>query len=246
MSWELSFSPTDSEVLGISVVRARVQGEKDLDFMEEARRAQAGRLLILRCAAESTHLVHALGQRGFQLMDTLVYYKCRVRRAQAKIRSSGFAVRPVQSGEAAEIEAIAREAFRGYRSHYHADPRLETEKCDSIYSAWARRACESQDPNETVLVATEGKKKVGFGIMRILSSGDGEAVLAGVRPGDRRVGVYAYQALLAEGTRQALQRGARRAVTSTQINNLVVQRSWIAAGWMPSHFIHTFHKWYDT
>jgi hypothetical protein len=71
-----------------------------------------------------------------------------------------------------------------------------------------------------------------------------ELVLSGVAK--RVEGQGVYRRMIRKGTEYAATVGLKRVFTSTQIINLAVQRVWIAQGFLPVKFEHTFHKWFES
>jgi GNAT superfamily N-acetyltransferase len=197
--------------------------------------------LIARCPAADLAAAQAMEREGFGLMDTLVYYSCKLM-SHVPAEPDAVSVRELAAGEEAAVAAIAQKAFSGYIGHYHSDPRLERTQCDEVYIDWARRACASTGPAEGVLVASAGGVIIAFATMRLNSAEEGEGVLFGVAPAAQGRGVY--RALMRGGMRWCRERGCARMVVSTQITNFAVQKVWTRLGFEPSDALYTFHRWF--
>src|SRR5207248_170364 len=132
-------------------------------------------------------------------MDTLIYYRCIVSAVVKRAAKTRVEVRYAKSEEASHVASLARAAFTGYLSHYAADPKLDRAKCAEVYAEWAKESVAPGVEKTRVLIARYDGTDVGFGIVRIAPSGEGEAVLAGVIPDAPVWGAFAYKALLFEG-----------------------------------------------
>lgn len=209
-----------------------------LDFC----RSQGVELLIGRCMVEDAETVHTLEAAGFLLMDTLVYYQRNL--ARSPVTDPGDdRIRLLRDGEGEQVEAIARECFRDYGGHYHADPRLDRRACTEVYASWARSSCEQQGASSFVLVADDGHSVVAFSTFSLTAAGEGELLLGAVSPRARGSGLY--RLLTLAGMYRLQSSGASRFITSTYLGNWGAQASWAAAGLSPHAAYHTFHRWFD-
>jgi len=205
-------------------------------------RSNGVQLLIARCRTEELAAAQALERAGARLMDTLVYYVRVIVKGELPENTCKVVIRPVRPGEDEAVRRVAAESFRGYRGHYHADPRLDPAKCDEAYQSWAQRSCLSRDVAGEVLVADDGAV-AGFATLRLNEPAEGEGVLFAVAPRVQGAGVY--KAFMLEGMRWCRFQGAKRMVVSTQVTNLAVQKVWTRLGFEPSHSYYTFHLWFD-
>ena len=237
----IRLSAVDTARFGIVTARAdRLEVEQLAGVFDFCRSKQV-QLLIARCAVEDMATTHALGEAGFALMDTLVYYeRDLVKFPLMEPPSESIAL--LQPGDIAQVEAIARACFRDYSGHYHADPRLDREACTEAYASWARSCCDQQGPRGFVLVAGEPSRRVGFGAFRRTSNDQGELVLGAVLPEARGEGLY--RRLTIEGILQLQTSGISRFVTSTHVGNWSAQAAWTSAGLRPKRAYYTFHRWF--
>jgi GNAT superfamily N-acetyltransferase len=238
----IALSSIDQERFGIVTARdgevTPETFEHDLAFC----RSHGVQLLIARCRTEELAVAQALEAAGGRLMDTLVYYVRVIVKGELPASTCKVPIRSVRPGEDEAVRRVAREAFRGYRGHYHADPRLDPSKCDEAYQSWAQRSCLSRDVAGEVLVADDGQV-AGFATLRLNDPHEGEGVLFAVAP--RAQGAGVYKAFMLEGMRWCRSQGAKRMVVSTQITNLAVQKVWSRLGFEPSQSFYTFHLWLD-
>jgi RimJ/RimL family protein N-acetyltransferase len=106
-----------------------------------------------------------LEDHGFHLAGSLTTYVARMQDPPDAVRTRGT-IRPIQDADGPELIAIARDAFHGFRSRFHADGRFPQERADALYPEWARR-CVTRELAEMVLVA-ESKTRglLGFTAFR--------------------------------------------------------------------------------
>lgn len=237
----IRLSQIDTDRFGVITARADGVDVEDLKRAIDFCHARGVQLLISRCRVEDVATTHALGTAGFLLMDTLVYYE----RDLAKAPVGGEPTGPIEfmkPGDEDQVEAIARECFRDYSGHYHADPRLDRDACTETYASWARALCE-QTAGGFVLVAGKAGRRVAFSGFRQGPTDVGELVLGAVLPASRGAGLY--RNLTLAGMLRLQSSGAQKFITSTHLTNWSAQASWTAAGLHPYSAFHTFHRWFD-
>lgn len=197
-------------------------------------------LLIARIDSARLALAQGMEGDGARLVDVLLQFRCAQLRQTPPSHEGGYRIRTGLPHEADRVRALARECFRGYASHYHADPRLERSACDEVYADWAYRACGDRRVADEVLLAEEGARLQGFAALR-LAGAQAEGSLFGVAPAARGRGIQ--RALLAEFLAWAARRGASHATYQTQLGNLAAQRAVVRAGFEPERSFLTFHLW---
>lgn len=244
-SAEPSVSATDSENFGITVARATISSVDDIEPINLFGRENAAKLLIVRCPTADTRLVHALSRNDFQLMETLVSYRLKLKKALATQPSSGLRVRLALDDEESQIVDLARASFRGAKTHYHVDPRLDRDQCDELYARWVMRNFRDRRQGFHVLAVEEAARLTGFTVIRMNGAKEAESLLAGISPLSAYAKVYPLRSLLIEGMRFTASLGATHAVATTQITNCIVQKVFTRMGGEFSGSLYTFHKWTD-
>jgi ribosomal protein S18 acetylase RimI-like enzyme len=237
----IRLSQIDTDRFGVITARADGLDAEQLAAAIDFCKSHKVQLLISRCRVEDLETTHAFGAAGFLLMDTLVYYERDVSGSPVGDEASG-PIELLRPGDEDQVEAIARECFRDYSGHYHADPRLDRDACTETYASWARACCEPAD-GRFVLVAGDAGKRVGFSCFRQAPADVGELLLGAVLPAARGAGIYRHLTLA--GMRRLQSLGASRFITSTHLSNWSSQASWTAAGLHPYSAYHTYHRWFD-
>lgn len=242
-AYRFALSALDRERFGVTTARVDGLTAEQLPDALDRSRAEGVTFLIARCAATDFRTVHALERAGFLLMDTLVYWGRDLRKTPLPPLDSDATIRPARADESAQVKALARDAFRGYFGHYHADERLDRAQCDETYASWAERSVLLRDVADAVLVAEQSGSLAGLITLRLNSPEEGEGVLFAVSPSAQRRGLS--RALLAGALAWCAEQGASRMIISTQLVNVASQKAWARVGFEPDYAYYTFHKWLD-
>ena len=236
-------SAVDENRFNIRVARAPDVSLKNISTVMDFCRSHDVKFLIARCNATELNCAQEMEKKGFYLMDTLSYYSCDLIQKSIPDDTEDTLIRPIKPGEELIIKNIAKESFKGYFGHYHADPKLDRSKCDETYTSWAYDSCTSSELSDEVLVAELEQSIVGFATMRINTVKEGEGVLFGVAPNAQGKGIY--RSLILSGMNWCKTRNTEQMVVSTQITNIAVQKVWVRVGFEPNRHYYTFHKWFE-
>lgn len=240
---QIHLSAVDEERFGIRTARTYIDSESGLSYVLEASQQEGIKFLIARCPTPELRVVQSMESAGFQLMDTLVYYRRDLKKTPPADKPDQPFIRRYHDGDVDGIKAVAEQSFKGYYGHYHADPRLDPLKADEGYVSWAVRSCLSREVAQEVLVAEADGEIQGFITLRMNESDEGEAVVGGVLPSAQGGGTY--RAFIIHTMHWCLEQGATYTILSTQITNIAVQKVWARLGFEMHHSYYTFHKWFD-
>lgn len=234
----------DLETARFGIVAARiVDAGASPTVIDKAARSQGVQMLTVRIGVSDLPRVHAFEEAGYRLMDTLVYHDRPLDVLPPRgALSDGLTCRLAVPDDAPAVAAVARAGFHGYMGHYHTDPRLDDAAADAAYVEWAETSTARVSPEAPVLVVESGGRIVSFLTLRRNSPEEMELVLSAVAPECHGQGLYA--ALISEAFPVSQAAGAKRIVTSTQINNYAVQRVWSRLGFIHCRSLYTFHKWF--
>lgn len=200
-------------------------------------------LLIVRIRTEHLTFAQYLENENFRLMDTLVYYKFDLKKKERPKNTGKIPLRKAQPNEADKVREIAVQTFAGYYGHYHADPRLDPDKCDEVYVDWAYQSCVDKEVADKVLVPYIDDEIVGFATLRLNTQEEGEGVLFGVSPKAQRMGIY--RSMILQGLEWCQEQQRTSMVVSTQVNNIAVQKVWSRVGFEAYKSYYTFHRWFN-
>ena len=228
---------------GIVTARSDILSGKDLKEAESFCKDNGVALSIARIPVELTGTIQEMEKSGYLLMDTIQYFRRDLINEPVPADPKNNLIRPVKQDEVKQVAEIARLAFKGYRSHYHADPRLDNGKCDDTYTDWAERSCTDTSFADTVLVSETEKSVSGFATLRLNSNEEGEGVLFGVAPFAKGKGIYT--SFIISSMEWFRSRNVKSMIVSTQITNLAVQKVWTRNGFVHYKSRYTFHKWFQ-
>ncbi len=234
------YSSLDSDRFSCRIGKTSIGSQQELGTAMAAAQDERLDLLIARCPVDAVGTVHALEDRGFRLMDTLVYLRRSV--GSADLREQGGAVRQAMVSDADGIERVARSAFREYVGHYHSDARLDRRAADEIYPDWARRTVEVPGMADCVLVHGDADSRIhGFAAMRRLDGERCDGMLFAVDPDLQKRGIFG--ALLEASLAWAAANGYASMEYSTQLRNAGALRGVAGHGFYIYKAVHTFHCW---
>ncbi|HUN54472.1 MAG TPA: GNAT family N-acetyltransferase [Smithella sp.] len=241
-SSDVFISDIDTERFGIKTARVVGLTADRLPSILDFCAKEQVTLLIARCNLADLEAAQAMEKEGFLLMDTLVYYNLDLTRRSVPADNGVAHVRPIRIHEEEAMILVAKESFRGYCGHYHADQRLDNNKCDEAYVDWARKAYASRDSENFLAGEIEGTI-VGFGVLRMNNPDEGEMFLGGIHPDFQ--GQRIYHSFLCKGMEWCLSKNAKKMIISTQLKNISVQKVLIKLGFELSRGYYTYHKWFD-
>lgn len=175
----------------------------------DALRAEGVRHVSARIDVADLTTIGVLEECGFRLRDAMVTYVARPRKEPAKpIRALGT-VRMFREDDGPALIEIARDAFRGYRGRFHADPELPRDRVEGFYEEWARQ-CLNGAMADTVIVSEGARGLLGFLAWRRrepVSSVSGVPIFGGGLGACRPDAPGAYAGLIIAGTRWAHENG---------------------------------------
>lgn len=239
----IEFSQWDTEHFGLRVGKSFIgQDTKFQDVIEESAENKID-LLVCRCRADDTQNTWQMGRYGFELMGTTVTYSAYSNDLAIPTVPVDICIRSITEDEVRYVTDIASESFDTYPGHFHADPRINPDKCEDLYRKWAFNSCHDKKVADYVLVAEIGKCIAGFLTIKKAEGVTGSLVLAGVSHSHRRRGVY--KSLLSGGVRWCESQGLKKIESSTQITNYPVQKAWANMGLRMENSVYIFHKWFS-
>jgi GNAT superfamily N-acetyltransferase len=255
-------SPWDSEITGrrigtvehIAVATSDDSGTEILqELLDELTRSLADRATqCVVCKVHSNELpaIHALEQRGFLLMDTLLdfvfdFSRTTIEEIHPPRRDEELKIRRAKPADLSALMAINEKAFTGYFGRYHADPQMPPGTATKIYAQWVRSAFQGWA--DWILVAEVDGRIVGYGLWRKpleIEAKNSLSVahydLAAIDP--EFLGRGLWTALMFDGMGIA-RNHAQYLVGPVHVCNYPVHHTLQKLGWRISGARHSFHKW---
>jgi ribosomal protein S18 acetylase RimI-like enzyme len=255
-------SPWDSEITGrrigtvehIAVAVGNDSGTEVLqELLDELTRSLADHeTQCVVCKVHSNELptIHALEQRGFLLMDSLLdfvfdFSRTPIEEINPPRRDKQLTIRRAKPADLPALMAINERAFIGYFGRYHADPQMPPGTATKIYAQWVRSAFQGWA--DWILVAEVAGRIVGYGLWRKpleIEAKNSFSVahydLAAIDP--EFLGRGLWTALMFDGMSIA-RNYAQYLVGPVHVCNYPVQHTLQKLGWRISSARHSFHKW---
>jgi GNAT superfamily N-acetyltransferase len=244
---DIALSEIDRMRFDVVTAKCIVRQPKDLMLIDEWCRQHQVEFVIARVRTTDVQLAQDMENAGFRLMDTLVYFKRDLVPTDSTAIDipSGYRLDCDGRPNADEMEKTAALAFENYIGHYHADSSLPASKSNAVYSSWAfNSAVSTEVANQIIAVYREdslGESKLAAFATLNYKQNQCEGVLFGVHPGHRQRGLH--KVLVRAAIACSAQRGCTSIISSTQLNNLQVQKNWVREGFLPSDSFYTFHQW---
>jgi hypothetical protein len=247
MSINISLSEIDTARFGFITAKCFIDQTSDLVEINKWCLQNQVKFLIARTRSDDLRIVQSLEDNNFRLMDVLVYFERAIESSELVVIDvpAGYMINYNQRPDAVEMERMAELAFKNYIGHYHADSRLPSSQADAVYSSWAANsAAKSKIANQIISIYKESDidspKLVAFATLNYKNS-QCEGVLFAVHPEHRQKGLH--RLLVRSSIFCASQHECKSLISSTQLNNLMVQRNWVREGFLPCESFYTFHQW---
>ncbi|HOY62985.1 MAG TPA: hypothetical protein PK745_07345 [bacterium] len=240
--FRIFLSAPELERFGCKTARAEMVALENIDQMMEFCSGNHIEFLIARSPTTDIKAAQEMEKRGFLLMDTLLYLSFFYGSTPLPVHAGEAATRPARPDDLPDIQLIARQSFSGYYGHYHADERLDDDKCSEAYSSWITRSCRAELADE-VLVAEINGKVMGFSSLKMAGPDSAEWTLGCVSPDAQGKGVF--KSLTAGAILWGADNNLKKLSASTLINTIPVLKTWQQMGFTQTHSFYTFHKWFS-
>jgi Acetyltransferase (GNAT) family len=238
---KFDLSNIDNLRFGVITGKAKIQKGDSIDALMRTAHSRRVELLIVRLPTDEIELCQQLELAGGLLTDTLTYFEKNAIEEYQIALQDGYMHTTADAKDADQLEQVAALSFNGYFGHYHADPYLSRVDCDAVYSSWARNSCLQRTVADEVILIMHQTKIAAFATLKKIDHNDFEGILFGVAPSHQEKGLHCNLIKLSENW--GVKNGFKRFFSSTQINNVTVQKNWCRVGMVPFESFYTFHLW---
>ena len=247
----LEKSDWDSEHFGFGVgkykfllFKQELNADERISLIKEAVKEAANidlKVLFARVPLYDMMTIHAHEREGSILTDILLTYYINLKQQPVhKIKAPDIQITVAEGDDESDICNIARDVFR--IDHFHADPRLNNNKCDELYGKWALNSLRGLV--DEVLVAKKNSEILGFVTCKIerldADSTYGFIDLIGVSDKYQRKGIGGI--LISEAL-EWFSTHASSAYVGTQTRNLAAMRLYERMNFIPVFCEATLHHW---
>lgn len=236
----LKFSELDSARFDMRIVRGQIDNVAPRALAMEIMASNCD-VAIVRIPSQYSPLVSTLQQWALPVLhaDTLVYYKCDLDHYQVPpLRNADIMFTQAGDADLADLREMVDLTFRGYVSHYHANPLFPQDKILAGYQQWAEGYATG--PECTLWIARRSGRLAAFAACKNDdANSESEGILYGVNPQDAGGGLYGD--LIRHTQSDAKKRGMRIMKVSTQVGNFAVQKVWSREGFHLFEALDTFH-----
>lgn len=223
----LSFSPHETARFGLRIFRGAADFV-DVDALIRELERERVDVAILRTPADASEFADVLARRGIHsiIADTLVHYSADLHaRPVGSNTEITVRLRRAGSDDVPRLEAIVREIFDGYLTHYHANRLFAPELVLGGYVEWAIRHALANGEGRFVWMVEVDGQEAGFSCVEISADGnEARGVLNGILPTQRGRGIY--RDMLRAMFEYFIAARVSRFVISTQAHNTIVQHVW--------------------
>ncbi len=231
--------PWDTEQFGFPAARLELDVAPDhlQSVLQECRRAGI-RHVTARPDATDRGTIRALENHGFELLDAIQTFECKIEEHLQTTPETTITVRPFRAADLDQVRAIARTAF--VYDRFHADEALAPGVADRIHVAWIDNCCRGIMA-DVVWVAQDAGKILGFVTCKVArTTRSGDIGLVATHEDARRRGVA--RDLTARALNWFRQERALSVRVGTQITNIPAARLYQSLGFAPFAVSFTFRR----
>jgi hypothetical protein len=232
----MNFSLIESQRFGFNIYRDNIKSIGSLTL--ENLFCLPVDIAVLRLPTHQQHTLYALNEAGlpYLVADTFVEYIIKTKSlSKIDLLNKDLEFYECHQGDMAVLDQIVGEIFHNYTNHYYSNPYLARQAITDGYKEWVKN-CLGTDG--IVWLVKKDKVPAAF-FSGTIANGVFSFAIGGVLPSHEGQGIYldslkTIPYLLAE-------KGIGKCTTSTQIQNLVVQKQWQMAGWSFTKSLSTLH-----
>ena len=238
---ELNYSKNDSLRFGLQIYRGWNTEIGMPNIFEQILKNNID-IAILRIPTTKLSEIYKIGKLSmpFIITDTLAYYHFDLlayKPQRLENRDLVFKVATMRDHEA--INNLVREIFGNYVNHYRMNPFLDDAYVTEGYQDWVRSYAEADHPERKCWLVYDNASLVGFATFNAAVKPKVKGILYGVRPSERRRGIFRDIMRYAKNYYKA--QGKKFMRVTTQAENIAIQHIWTSSGFSLHHLENTIH-----
>lgn len=199
--------------------------------------------ITLKTNTKDYKIIHAAESNGFMLENISVEYAFDYKSGKVRMIDNLCKIRNSTIDDLEEVLSISKNTFKNF-SRFHYDEYLSNKKADELYEKWIVNSFNGYA--DKIIIGENDGKIVGFCTLKndftmINGKKACGAILAGVSPKARGLGVYKsmINEVIKEGSKL---NDVSYIASSTQAQNIFVQRAWSDLGLKIYDCKYIFHK----
>lgn len=239
----IKYSPIESKRFGLRMYRGQYEKFDITDVVDLIHKNDFD-IIIVRYPSITIHEHYKLvGIEGCKTIhaDSLVYYDAPLQKIEIQPLRNNLQFDVVNSQSDKNLDSLVERIFTGYQNHYYSNPCLRRSDIIEGYIEWAKSFATTNENGVTWLIKdASSKETVAFlacSIDKIASVS--ELKLGGVLPEFAGKGIYSDFVRYAQRYFKDL--GICSLITSTQLQNVNVQRAWQKLGFHFDKSYETYH-----
>lgn len=237
----LKYHKIDSQRFGLVIYRARLEEIDATSLLNQILENNVD-TAIIRIPTVNLSQLHRLEKTAmpFIVADTLAYYKKDLIGMKPKeLLHKDLTFKRAGQADHERLNYIVKESFGNYVNHYRINPFFDNQSVTEGYQDWVRSYAEDNDERICWLV-NRGDDTIGFATFNFQAEGKAKGILYGVLPNERGKGIFRDIMRYAEN--YALKNEETTMMqTTTQIENIAVQKLWTSEGYVLDHTSNTIH-----
>ena len=172
--------------------------------------------------------------------DSLVYYSAALQKIDIKPLRNNLEFEKLDSNTAPQLDEIVEAIFTNYQNHYYANPCFQREQIIEGYLEWAKSLIQDNSGFTWLIKDKDSMSNVSFlACSYDKTNSTSELKLGGVLPNYAGRGIYTDFVNYAQSYFK--KKGIEKLITSTQLQNIAVQRVWQKLGFIFEKSYETYH-----
>lgn len=239
----IQYSHIESQRFGLRIYRGQYE-EFDMTDIVNLTQKNDFDIIIVRYPSTTIYEHHKLvGIEGCKTIhaDSLVYYDAPLQEIEIKPLRNNLQFDVVNLQSDKDLDFLVERIFTGYQNHYYSNPCLRKTDIIEGYTEWAKSFATVNKNGVTWLIKdASNMENVAFlACSYNMEDSVSELKLGGVLPEFAGRGIYSDFVKYAQTYFR--NKGIRSLITSTQLQNVNVQRAWQKLGFHFDRSYETYH-----
>lgn len=239
----IEYSEIESKRFGLKVFRGQFESF-DISDVNSIVNDNGFDIIIVRYPTSTIYEHYKLLElQGCKVVhaDSLVYYSAPIQKIEIKPLRNELLFETITSESERDLDFLVKTIFSGYQNHYYSNPCLKKSDIIDGYLEWAKSYANNTEKGVTWLIKDKATRNIVafLACSYDLKESISELRLGGVMPDFEGRGVYSDFVRYAQLYFKEM--GIATLLTSTQLQNVAVQRAWQSHGFRFDKSYETYH-----